>query len=172
MKRFTSVRNLVITLIAFGLGLQFFDARAQATLRPLPPMLHAISDEVEALSEPEGRSLAKTVSDIQRETGVRIMVVIVGTTQPESMESYSHRLLIHWGTNRPPPLGVEDIIIVLAVEDRTLRIAAGIGMAPIVKEVSNNNLMSDVGLLFRNSKYFSAVEIILERLSQATNKNK
>lgn len=161
------IRNLAVTFIALGFALQSPNARTQEAVRPLPPMLRAISDEVGALSVSEGEALARIVGDIQQESGVRIIVVIVETTVPESIESYSHRLLAHWGANRPPPDGVEDVIIVVAVTDRTLRIAAGIKMASVVEQVSNNKLMLDVAPLFRSGKYFPAVVLIVERLSQA-----
>ena len=163
----TAARILIVALIAIGLSLQSFDARAQEVLRPFPPMLRAISDEVGALSVSEGQALSRIVDDIQQENKVRIIVVIVETTFPESIESYSHRLLAHWRANRPPPDGVEDIIIVVAATDRTLRIAAGLKMASVVEQVSNNKLMLDVAPLFRSGKYFPAVVLIVERLSQA-----
>jgi uncharacterized protein len=161
------VLGLIFTSIMIGLSLQSFDARAQEALRQLPPMLRAISDELGVLSESEGQALSKRVADIQQESRVRIIVVIAETTLPESIESYSHRLLAHWRANRPPPEGVEDVVIVFAITDRTLRIAAGMGMAAVVARVSNNKLMLDTGALLRSRKYFSAAALIVERLSQA-----
>lgn len=105
MNRIAIARNLMVTLMAFGFVLQSLDAHAQEALRPLPPVLSAISDEVGALSESEGEALAEIVADARRASGVRIIIVIVETTVPENIESYTHRLRAQWQARRPPSPG-------------------------------------------------------------------
>lgn len=160
-------RNLIVKLIVFGFTLQSLDVRAQETLRLLPPVLSTISDEVGALSVPDGEALAEIVAEVWRVNGVRIIIVIVETTLPENIESYTHRLRAHWQERRPSTDGEEDVFVVIAAKDRTMRIAAGLRMAAIVKEVSSTKLMVDVGPLLRSGKYFSAIVLIVERLLQA-----
>jgi len=161
------IRNLVVTCVALGFVLQSLDARAQEALRPLPPILRAISDEVGALSTSEGEALAGIVADVGQTSGVRIIIAIVETTMPESIEIYTQRLQAYWGAHRPPSKGEEEVFIVVAAKDRTIRIASGVNMTAIVERVSNSKLMLDVGPLLRSGKYFPALALIVEGLSQA-----
>lgn len=157
-------RVLIFILIAFGALVHSVDARAQDALRPLPPMLRVISDEVEALSVSEGEALARIVADVRQESGVRIIIAIVETTAPESIESYTQRLRAHWGSQRPTLDGEEDLFIVIAATDRALRIAAGLNMTTIVERLSSNTVMRDIGPLLRSGKYFPALALIVNRL--------
>jgi uncharacterized protein len=160
-------RGILVTLTAIGLALLSLDSHAQEALRSLPPILRTISDEVGALSTSEGQALGGIIADVQQERAVRIIVVIAETTMPESIESYTHRLRAHWAALRPLPDGVEDILVVVAVTDGILRIAAGVNMAPIVARISIDKVVTEVRPLLRSGKYFAALVLIIERLSQA-----
>lgn len=65
-------------------------------LRELPPLLRSVSDESGALSLAQGQALSRQLSDIERRIGVEIVVVILTTTRPESIEAYVQRLINHW----------------------------------------------------------------------------
>mgnify|MGYP006952644732 CR=1 FL=1 len=72
----------------------------QQPLRELPPLLRAVSDEPGVLSLAEGQALAKTLADIEREAGVTIIVAILTTTRPESIDIYVQRLINRWRRER------------------------------------------------------------------------
>ena len=42
----------------------------------------------DALSDFEGRALAGMIADLQRESGVRMIIVLAETTAPEQIEQY------------------------------------------------------------------------------------
>lgn len=112
--------------------------------------------------------MAGVVANLWEERRIRLVIAIVETTMPEHIETYTERLRTEWGTHRPLSDGEEEIFIVVAATDRTLRIAAGIRMTSIVERALQNRLMVDVGPLLRSKKYFQGIMLIVDSLSQAT----
>jgi uncharacterized protein len=161
------IRNVVVVLCALGSMALSWDASAQSAVRPLPPYLRDISDEVGALSDKEGQALAGMIADLQRERGVRLIIVIAETTAPESIEDYTKRLSGDWLARRPPLYGEERVFAVVDTTDRAVRIATGEKMAPLIDQISKSQFMTDLLPLFSRHEYFQALRIIVERLSQA-----
>ena len=152
-------------LFALGLVLQTGELIAQEPLRALPPQLRDISDEVGALSESEGRTLARMVADVQRETGIRIIIVIAETTAPERIEDYTKRLSAHWLAQRPPFSGEKRVFVVMDVTDSALRLAAGEEMTALIDRLSASQFMDDLLPVFKRKEYYRALAILIERLS-------
>lgn len=158
------IRSLVGILVLSGCLLHADQVTAQA-LRELPPYLRDISDEVGALPDSEGRALATLIANVQRETGVRIVIVIAETTAPESIEDYTTRLSNYWLARRPPAQGEERIFFVLDLKDGSVRLATGEKMASLVEKVSKSDFMSDLLPMFKRGEYYRALKRVVERLS-------
>lgn len=159
------MRPFITALFLVGLMLQSAGIHSQEPLRSLPPQLRDISDEVGALSASEGRALAGMVADVQRESGVRIIIVIAETTAPENIEDYTKRLSLHWQAQRPPHSGEERIFLVIDVKDGAIRLAAGEKMASLIDRVSRSEFMNELLPMFKRNEYFRALANLIERLS-------
>ena len=97
---------------------------AQPHRRPLPPLTRTVSDEVGVLSVAEGRKLASELDGIVDEHGIRVVLVIAETVQPEPIEDYVERLSRRWARDR----GIDAtraIFILLVVNDRELVVMPG-----------------------------------------------
>ena len=160
-------RNLIIASVAIGTIFLSFDTRSQAAPRRLPPVLRAISDEVGALSVPEGQALASILADVKQKSGVEIIVVVAETTGAESIEEYTQRLSAHWRAYGRSPDGERRVFVVVAVADCSLRIASEKQMASVVEQVTKSPLMTDLLPMFRHGEYFRALALIVEQLSRA-----
>ena len=159
------IRSLKAVLVLLGFLLHSVQVNAQA-LRELPPLLRDISDEVGALSDAQGQALATMIADVQRETGVRIVIVIAETTAPESIEAYTARHSNYWFTKRPRMRGEERIFLVVDLKDGSVRLATGEKMASLIDKISKSQFMADLLPLFKRGEYYRALTSIVERLSK------
>jgi uncharacterized protein len=137
-------------------------ALAQA-LRPLPPLLHTLSDEVGALSVEEGRALSRSAEEIFDRTGVRVIIVIAETTKPEEIEDYTERLGQRWKRERHL-VPEHSVFVVLAVRDREFQVMPGKGLESVDRELKKPEAYAGLVQLFRERRYFDALMTFNHRL--------
>lgn len=125
-------------------------------LRPLPPLLGTLSDEVGVMSIDESRKLAGALERTLDETGIRVVVVIAETAQPGSIEDYGDRLARRWKSERGLDID-HSIFIVLAVRDRELQVMPGRGLARIERELQRSGKIAELAPLFRAGRFFDAL---------------
>lgn len=134
----------------------FFALAAAEELRPLPPLLRTLSDEVGVMTIEEGRILSRALEDVRKRTGVRVIMVIAETTQPEPIEDYGVRLAQRWRRDRQ--IDVEhSIFIVLAVRDREMQVMPGKALPDIERDLERAGTLRVLGPLFRARHYFEAL---------------
>ena len=136
-------------------------AWAQA-LRDLPPLMHTVSDEIGALSSDEGTRLSSALQQILDEDGIRVVLVIAETTQPESIKDYAERLSRRWATNR----GIDPtraIFMIVAVNDRQMMVLPGRSLG-IESALSDPRVTLDLPPLFRERRYYAALMTLTERV--------
>lgn len=153
------MKGLVAVLLLAPLAVS---ALAQE-LRPLPPLLRTLSDEVGALSVEEGRALSRSAEAIFDRTGVRVIIVIAETTRPEEIEDYTERLGQRWKRERHlvPELSV---FVVLAVQDREFQVMPGKGLDFVDRELKKPEAYAGLVPLFRERRYFDALMTLNQRL--------
>lgn len=132
-------------------------------LRPLPPLLRTLSDEVGALSVEEGRALSRSAEEIFDRTGVRVIIVIAETTRPEEMEDYTERLGQRWKRERHL-VPERSIFVVLAVQDREFQVMPGKGLDFVDRELKRPEAYAGLVPLFRERRYFDALMSVNHRL--------
>ena len=132
-------------------------------LRPLPPLLHTVSDEVGALSVEQGRALSRSAEDIFERTGVRVIIVIAETTRPEEIEDYTERLGQRWKRERDL-VPERSIFVVLAIKDRELQVMPGKGLEFVDRELKKPESYAGLSPLFRERRYFDALITVNQRL--------
>jgi uncharacterized protein len=132
-------------------------------LRPLPPLLRTLSDEVGALSVEQGRALSLSAEEIFERTGVRVIIVIAETTRPEEIEDYTERLGQRWKRERD--IAPErSIFVVLSVKDREFQVMPGKGLESIDRQLKKPEAYAGLAPLFREGRYFDALMTVNHRL--------
>ncbi len=139
---------------------------AQSPLRELPPLLRAVSDEPGALSLAQGQALSRQVSDIERRTGVTIVVVILTTTRPESIEAYVQRLINRWRRESKRLDRGRFVFVAVSKEDRELRIVPSKPLGWVLKQLMRGEVAERAPALLKQDKYFEALTAIAEELSR------
>lgn len=157
---------IVLFIALFAMAALVPLARGQSGLRPLPPILSTISDEVGVLTVPQGQTLAKTLADIERETGVTIVVAILTTTRPESTETYVQRLINRWRRESKRLDRGRFVFVAVAKEDRELRIVPSKPLGWVLKQLAQGEVAEQAPALLKQDKYFEALTAIAEELSR------
>ncbi len=126
-------------LCAAALLLLALVARAQV---PVPPLTAPVIDQTGTLSQEQIASIEHTLRAFNERKGSQISVLIVPTTEPESIEQYSIRVADAWKLGRK---GVDDgVLLLVAKDDRTVRIEVGYGLEGALPDVIANRIVSQV----------------------------
>jgi uncharacterized protein len=107
------MRFLLTLTVCLALGAPFAQAE------DLPRLTGWVVDTAQTLPAEERGRLAATLSRHEERTGTRLIVAVVPTLMGQAPADYALRLLHHW--NLSPHGG----LVVLAVEDKTVRIQVG-----------------------------------------------
>ena len=100
----------------------------------VPPLTGRVVDQTGTLSSSDIASLTQTLRDFEARKGSQIAVLIVPTTAPETIEQYSIRVAEAWKVGRKK---VDDgAILVVAKDDRKLRIEVGYGLEGALPDVT------------------------------------
>jgi uncharacterized protein len=108
----------------------------------VPPLTGRVVDKTATLSSSDIASLDQTLKDFEARKGSQIAVLIVPTTQPETIEQYSLRVAEAWKIGRKK---IDDgAILVVAKDDRKLRIEVGYGLEGALTDVTAKRIIDEV----------------------------
>jgi uncharacterized protein len=108
----------------------------------VPPLTGRVVDRTATLSSSDVASLDGTLKDFEARKGSQVAVLIVPTTQPETIEQYSLRVAEAWKIGRKK---IDDgAILVVAKDDRKLRIEAGYGLEGALTDVTAKRIIDEV----------------------------
>lgn len=109
---------------------------------PIPILNSPVVDKVGILNEAEKDTIISKILNLQKEKGSQIQVLIIPTTEPEAIEQYSIRLAEDWKIGRK---NVDDgVILVIAIEDRKLRIEVGYGLEGAIPDVLAKRIIDQI----------------------------
>src|SRR5947199_76587 len=108
----------------------------------VPPLTGRVVDKTATLSSSDIASLDRTLKDFEARKGSQVAVLIVPTTQPETIEQYSLRVAEAWKIGRKK---IDDgAILVVAKDDRKLRIEVGYGLEGALTDVTAKRIIDEV----------------------------
>ena len=125
-------------------------------LMPIPPLQDRVTDLTQTLS-PRRRSRRAKLAAWEQKTGNQLVVLLVPTTQPESIEAYGIRVADAWKIGRK---GHDNgALLVVAKNDRKLRIEVGYGFEGSLTDAASRRIIGDViAPLFRQNQFGKGVE--------------
>lgn len=151
---------------AFCLVLLFICGIASAAVSdqvPIPPLQARVTDLTSTLTASQQAQLEQTLRAFEAQKGSQIAVLMVPTTQPETIEQYSIRVATAWRLGRK---GVDDgALLLVAKEDRTLRIEVGYGLEGIVPDAVANRITDEVITpYFKQGDFYGGIQAGIDRL--------
>src|SRR6201996_6964557 len=116
-----------------------FAASAQV---PVPPLTGRVVDQTATLSAGETDALTQRLKDLETRKGSQVAVLIVPTTQPESIEQFSIRVAEAWKIGRKK---IDDgALLVVAKNDRKLRIEVGYGLEGSLTDATASRIINEI----------------------------
>lgn len=130
---------------------------------PVPPLTARVIDQTGTLSAPEIEALERKLADFESRKGSQIAVLIVPSTEPETVEQYALRVAEQWKLGRK---GVDDgILLLVAKEDRALRIEVGYGLEGAVNDAIASRVIREVIVpLFKHGSLYAGIDAGVDRL--------
>lgn len=115
---------------------------ALAELVLIPDLTSRVTDLTQTLSVEQKTALEAKLQAFEQKKGSQIAVLIVPTTQPEDIAQYSIRVVDKWKLGREK---VDDgILVLLAKDDRKMRIEVGYGLEGAVPDLYAKRIISEV----------------------------
>lgn len=140
-------------------------AGAQA-LPPVPALSARVTDLAAILDAGQRDRLEDRLAAFEREKGVQIAVLLVPTTQPESIEQYALRVAEQWRLGRQ---GVDDgVLLLVARDDRKLRIEVGYGLEGALNDATAKRIVAEtIAPHFRERDFYAGIAAGVEGIVAA-----
>lgn len=126
-------------LLAGLLTLLLMPAWAQLAV---PPLKARVTDFTGVLSAAERQALEDKLARFEQDKGSQIAILIVPTTQPETIEEYGIRVAEAWRLGRK---GVDDgVLLLVARDDRAVRIEVGYGLEGVIPDAVAKRIIEEI----------------------------
>jgi uncharacterized protein len=137
-------------------------APAQAEV-PVPALKARVTDLTGTLSAGQVGALEQRLAAFEAKKGSQIAVLMLPTTQPESIEQYSLRVAEAWKIGRK---GTDDgLVLVVAKDDRRLRIEVGYGLEGAIPDAMAKRVISEaITPKFKAGDFYGGVSAGVEQL--------
>jgi uncharacterized protein len=149
----------IIVLIAW-LAVAALPLRAEV---PVPPLEGRVTDLTATLAPDQRTALETRLASLEAEKGSQIAVLLVPTTQPETIEQYAIRVVDAWKLGRK---GIDDgVLVLLARQDRAARIEVGRGLEGVIPDAIANRVVEDVMIpYFKRGDFYGGLSAGAERI--------
>ena len=115
------------------------------------------------LTTGERSALEARLAEFEARKGAQIAVLIVPTTQPEEIEQYSIRVVEAWKLGREKP--DDGALLLVATEDRTLRIEVGRGLEGALTDLVSNRIIDEtITPRFREGDFGGGISAGVDRM--------
>jgi uncharacterized protein len=132
-------------------------------LAPIPALTARVNDRTGTLHEPELAALESKLASYEAQSGNQVVVLMVPSTKPEPVETYSIRVAEAWKIGRK---GSDNgVLFLVAKDDRKMRIEVGYGLEGVLTDaVSSRIIAEDVAPRFRDNQFAAGVNAGVDRI--------
>ena len=158
MKKFWA-RVVLLALLLSG--------AAQADVA-LPPLTQRVTDLTATLDAGQIQTLESRFAEFEAKKGAQLAVLIVPTTEPESIEQFGIRVVEAWKLGRKD---VDDgALLLVAKDDHTLRIEVGYGLEGVLNDASAHRIIDEVIVpRFKRGEFYLGIESGTAAMMQVIN---
>jgi len=130
---------------------------------PVPPMGAWVTDQTATLTNEQKSALEQTLRSFEARKGSQVVVLIVHSTAPETIEQFALRVAEEW---KPGRKNVDDgAILVVAKDDRALRIEVGYGLEGALTDADSKRIISEIIVpRFRQGDYYGGITAGVDRI--------
>jgi uncharacterized protein len=129
----------------------------------VPPLTGRVVDQTGTLSADDIAGLTQTLKGLELRKGSQIAVLIVPTTDPETIEQYSIRVAEAWKIGRKK---VDDgALLVIAKNDHKLRIEVGYGLEGALTDITSQRIIDEIITpKFKNGDFAGGISAGVDRI--------
>ena len=155
----TAMNAARASVLAFALCWSLI-AEAQVAV---PPLTGRVTDQTGTLSAEQRSALEQTLQAFEARKGSQLAVLLVPTTAPETIEQYALRVAEQW---KPGRKNVDDgALLVVAKDDRTLRIEVGYGLEGALTDAASKRIISEIIVpRFRQGDFYGGITAGVDRI--------
>lgn len=152
-----------IAFVAFALAVAASAPGAAQDLQPIPPLEARVTDLTGTLTAEQQAALEEKLRAFEARKGSQLAVLIVPTTEPETIEQYCIRVVDAW------KLGRKDIddgaLLLVAKDDRQMRIEVGYGLEGALPDAIAKRIIAEtITPLFKQGDYFGGINAGLDQM--------
>lgn len=160
--RIATASLLFFFLISFG-GI----VHAATTVYPQPTAY--VVDTVGILTPEEKAAMIAKIATFRKETSNELAILIIPTTEPETIEEYSIHVADLWKIGKKEQ--DNGILFTVAINDRATRIEIGQGLEGVLTDLFTTKIIADYALpQFKLGKYTQGINDTLDVLMSAAKK--
>ncbi|BBI99756.1 lipoprotein [Ferrigenium kumadai] len=140
-------------------------ARAEVAV---PPLSARVTDLTATLDAQQILTLESRLAEFEKNKGAQLAVLIVPTTQPETIEQYGIRVAEAWKLGRK---GVDDgALLLVAKDDRALRIEVGYGLEGVLNDATAHRIVDEIIVpYFKRGEFYPGIESGLAAMMKVVN---
>ncbi|MET0984891.1 MAG: TPM domain-containing protein [Steroidobacteraceae bacterium] len=153
-------RWLLATVLTLALWFSVVTAWADVAI---PPLRSPVTDLTGTLTQEQVKALEQTLLAFEKRKGSQIAILVLPTTKPEAIEQFSIRLAEAWRVGRK---SIDDgAIIVLALQDREVRIEVGYGLEGALPDlIASRIIRQDMVPHLRSGEVYLALTAAVDRI--------
>lgn len=122
-----------------------------------PPLVHRVTDLTSTLDAQQVQALEAHLAAFESRKGAQFAVLLVPTTQPETIEQYGIRVAEQWKLGRK---GVDDgALLLVAKDDHRLRIEVGYGLEGALNDATAKRIAAEtITPFFKRGEYYAGID--------------
>lgn len=133
---------LLLLCLGVGFALRAWSAQNELGEQAVPALRGPVTDLTGTLTSQQATQIEQRLLEFEARKGSQIAVLLVPTTQPETIEQYSIRVVDAWQLGRK---GADDgVLLLVAKDDRAVRIEVGRGLEGALPDAIANRITDQV----------------------------
>jgi len=140
---------------------------AQAEVAVLP-LAQRVTDLTATLDAGQIQTLEAHLAAFEAKKGAQLAVLIIPTTQPETIEQFGMRVVEAWKLGRK---GVDDgALLLVAKDNRTLRIEVGYGLEGALNDATAKRIIAEIITpSFKRGEFYAGIDAGTAAMMQVIN---
>lgn len=132
---------------------------------PVPPLHARVTDLTATLTPDQQQKIERDLAELEARKGAQLAVLLVPSTQPETIEQFARRVLDEWKLGRK---GIDDgALLLVAKDDRKLRIETQYGLEGVIPDaIAKRIVVEDIAPHFKQGDYYGGIEAGISRMSR------
>jgi uncharacterized protein len=156
------MRSAALRRAVYAAVLLFFAITAIAQVA-VPALTSRVTDLTNTLTAEQRNALETRLAAFEARKGTQLAVLLVPTTQPETIEQFGIRVGEQWKIGRK---GVDDgAILIAAMKDRAVRIEVGYGLEGVLPDAVAKRIVEDyIVPRFKQGDFYGGIDTALTRM--------